>query len=281
MLNFTLANVRPFLFTGLFCLAGASVLTAQEQTPFLETGPHAIPGTIEFEDFDNGGQGISWNEINPADKAPNQGGSTYRGDADVDIEDRPEADGMPARRIVGYVGNGEWLEYTVDVAEAGEYSIEAVVGVGRAGAELGLSIPGEDSTRVLVENQYFFATEGFNDYKTVAFDDPATIMLKAGVQVLRVNIVNFGFNLDNITFTKVGGGSTSVFSAPKVAQLSISPNPSSNGRFLLDEVADWKVYSLVGQMVAAGQGREIDLSLLDRGTYVVRTATAMRKVIFQ
>ncbi len=78
--------------------------------------PHPIPGTIEVEDYDLGGQDIAYFDSD----VPNNGNANYRPDESVDIE---SADGG---YTVGYtdLNNGmEWLEYTVNVTE-GTYDME-------------------------------------------------------------------------------------------------------------------------------------------------------------
>jgi PKD repeat protein len=71
-------------------------------------GPHAVPGTIQAEDFDSGGEGVAYHDAEPA----NLGGA-YRPDEGVDIE---SGGGVTN---VGWVRDGEWLAYTVTPAEPG------------------------------------------------------------------------------------------------------------------------------------------------------------------
>jgi hypothetical protein len=85
-------------------------------TPFGGTA-RAIPGTIQFEDYDVGGEGCSFHDTG----ADNQGGD-YRGTGDggpiegVDIQ--PVGGGEPAGFNLGWVSVGEWLKYTVNVTGA-------------------------------------------------------------------------------------------------------------------------------------------------------------------
>jgi PKD repeat protein len=75
-------------------------------------GPHTIPGTLQAEDYDLGGEGIAYHDTTPG----NEGG-VYRHD-DVDIE-QLDTDGSPN---VGWIRAGEWLGYTVNVSTAGTYT---------------------------------------------------------------------------------------------------------------------------------------------------------------
>ncbi|ACL17370.1 PKD domain-containing protein [Methanosphaerula palustris] len=75
-------------------------------------GLHTIPGTLQAEDYDLGGEGVAYHDTTPG----NEGG-VYRHD-DVDIE-QLDTDGSPN---VGWIRAGEWLGYTVNVSTAGTYT---------------------------------------------------------------------------------------------------------------------------------------------------------------
>nr|WP_330217428.1 PKD domain-containing protein [Methanosphaerula palustris] len=79
-------------------------------TPY--NGPHTIPGTLQAEDYNLGGEGVAYHDTT----AGNEGGA-YRHD-DVDIE-QLDTDGSPN---VGWIRAGEWLAYTVNVTTAGTYN---------------------------------------------------------------------------------------------------------------------------------------------------------------
>lgn len=99
-------------------LAGLTAVSAlagvYKGTPYKT--PHIVPGVIEAEDFDNGGEGISWHDANPGRQ--NGGGQVYR-ETDVDITLRD--DKSP---VITNCAEGEWTKYTIDVAEDGNYAIE-------------------------------------------------------------------------------------------------------------------------------------------------------------
>ncbi|MBN1580014.1 MAG: glycoside hydrolase family 3 C-terminal domain-containing protein [Anaerolineae bacterium] len=88
------------------------------QQPYPGPGPHPIPGKIEAEDYDLGGEGVAYHDATTG----NEGGK-YRGD-DVDIEDTADMDGG---YNVGWIEEGEWLSYTVDVASTSLYDIQVRV----------------------------------------------------------------------------------------------------------------------------------------------------------
>lgn len=76
-------------------------------------GPHTVTATgqtkIEAEDFDNGGEGISYN-------FKNHKSNNYRPDiSDVAIN------GHGSGYVIGNVSGGDWLCYTIEVEDEGEY----------------------------------------------------------------------------------------------------------------------------------------------------------------
>ncbi|MEB2778755.1 Ig-like domain-containing protein, partial [Algoriphagus sp. D3-2-R+10] len=81
-----------------------------------------IPGTVEAENYDLGGQGVGYHDIDSG----NIGGA-YRAD-DVDIEVATEGG-----YSVGWMYLNEWLEYTVNITTAGAYNLDARVAAPGAG----------------------------------------------------------------------------------------------------------------------------------------------------
>ncbi|MDO8588626.1 MAG: carbohydrate-binding protein [Armatimonadota bacterium] len=137
------------------------------QTPF--SGVIAIPGTIQAENYDVGGQNISF-----YDTTPGNGGAVYRSD-DVDIE--PAADTGGGYNI-GWVENGEWMEYTINVAGSGDYSIKFRVAGGPSGGSFRARLDGADLTGL----KSCADTGGFQNWTTIIA--PARYMA-AGQHILR------------------------------------------------------------------------------------------------
>ncbi len=97
------------------------------------TAASPLPGTIQAEDFDDGGKGISY-----FDNSPGNSGGSYRS-TDVDIEGCSDSGGG---FNVGWVAAGEWLAYTVNVASTGSYDLEVRVASERAGGTFHMEIDG-------------------------------------------------------------------------------------------------------------------------------------------
>jgi Carbohydrate binding module (family 6)/Calcineurin-like phosphoesterase len=136
-------------------------------TPF-HGAPVALPGTIEAEDFDDGGTGVAY-----ADTTPGNSGGQYRS-TDVDIESLSEG-GFS----VGWGFAGEWLHYTVNVDTAGAYDIDVSVASDGAGGTFHIEVNGVDKTGpISVPN-----TGGWQTWATVR---KTGVNLAAGVQVWRL-----------------------------------------------------------------------------------------------
>jgi hypothetical protein len=101
---------------------------------------HVIPGTIELEDFDEGGEGVAYHDLDPENQEKKE--PPYR-KTGVDLEWREAASG---KFNVGWTRPGEWLTYTVDVKAAGTYRIDMHVACKGAGGTFRLEFNGVDRT---------------------------------------------------------------------------------------------------------------------------------------
>ena len=146
-----------------------------------------IPGTIQFEDYDLGGNGFAYLDS----AATNTGGATFRTDEDVDIEVCNDVD---AGYNIGFAEAGEWLEYTVDVASAGEYDITLRVACANDGRTVSLSA----NDVVIAKDIAIPNTTGWQVWENVTVPN---ISLSAGKQVIRITIGATDFvNLNYMTF---------------------------------------------------------------------------------
>jgi len=94
----------------------AALRLLPNESPFAGT-PAPVPGQIEAEDFDHGGEGVAYHDLTPG----NQGGQ-YRTDVDVDIIRYPNG-----AYVVNNFQTGEWLQYTIQVPQTGTYRLELLV----------------------------------------------------------------------------------------------------------------------------------------------------------
>jgi len=154
------------------------------QSPYHKT-PVAVPGKIEAEDFDVGMPGDAYWDT---DKI-NHGGE-YRRHVQVDIQ-RCDEGGYD----IGWVEDGEWLEYTVMIDSAGNYDITCRVasidGAGRWRIEIG----GIDITGIMNAPK----TGDWQRFDNVIVHG---VKLPGGKHVMRLVVEKGGFNVNYIQITK-------------------------------------------------------------------------------
>ena len=121
-----------------------------------EGTPWSVPGKVQAEDFDNGGEGIAYHETTEQ----NQYDTSYR-DGAVDIRETQDESGS---YNVGYFEDGEWLEYTVD-PNAGTYDLRLRVASARSGRQLNVTLDGDQLATVDVPN-----TGGWSSWETVTVE---------------------------------------------------------------------------------------------------------------
>ncbi len=160
--------------------------TTAGQTPYGGTA-RPIPGIIQAEDFDNGGEGVAFHDNDTA----NSGGQ-YRSTA-VDIETTSDSGGG---FNVGWIRNGEWLEYTVNVQTAGTYTLAARVASGASSGSFRVEFGGVDKTGTVA----VASTGGWQTWANIS----RSVSLSAGQQVMRIAVLGDDFNLNSLTFTAGG-----------------------------------------------------------------------------
>ena len=157
------------------------------QEPF-KGSPITIPGKLEIEDFDKPGQGKNEDGTSNAsysDDADNHGDSDYRKDTGADLY--AKATGV----VLGYNNTGDWYEYTINVAEAGDYTAVASVATDGTGS-FTLSIDGKSIGEFTVTGSSY---DDFADVKK-------KVTLPAGKHVLRLDVTQEYFDIDYINFVK-------------------------------------------------------------------------------
>ncbi|WP_290744785.1 endo-1,4-beta-xylanase [Fibrobacter sp. UBA4309] len=155
----------------------------------------AIPGKIEAEDFDI--PGVGRNEDGTSndsygDDSENHGDSDYRKGTGVDLYKK--ATGV----IVGYNSEGDWLEWTVNVKEAGDYTMFAAVAAAGSTSSFQLSLDGKELTGVVSVPAATSGEENYDDYNKVS----ANVTLPAGKHILRMDVTGAWFDVDYFTFVK-------------------------------------------------------------------------------
>jgi hypothetical protein len=140
----------------------------KKQTPF-RGGPFNVTSRIEAENFDNGGEGVSFHN------AGRKKHSLYRRTTLELLASTDEDGGF----VVGGTKRGEWLEYTVNVGAAGMYTFQGrFQSVGKGGA-FHVEVDGNDVT-----GRLGIANGGKNGgWKTIS---KRNVSLTSGKHVVRV-----------------------------------------------------------------------------------------------
>ncbi len=171
---------------------------------------HPIPGVIQLEEYDLGGNGIAYNDGTAGSAVTPV--VNYRTDEDVDIETCTDAGGG---YNIGYATNGEWLEYTVNVQVAGNYDLDLRAAASGDSRTVSLSMDGTTiANNIAIPN-----TGGWQTWTTVSVKNVA---LKAGKQVLRLTIGATDYvNLNFVEFKSVVTG----LDDEAFTEYSLYPNP--------------------------------------------------------
>jgi len=179
-----------FLAFGLNSSGGGGTGTGGTDAPYGGTAA-AVPGTVQAENYDTGGQAVAYNVT-----SVNGSANSYRSDG-VDLEATTDTGGG---YDLGWTAAGQWFNYTVNVATAGTYTVGLRLASPNAVTD-GLHIANSAGTN-LSGNVNVPATGGYQTWTTVN----ATVTLPAGTQTLTVDQDNAGWNINYLTFTSTGGG---------------------------------------------------------------------------
>ena len=157
-----------------------------KRTPYSGT-PVGLPGIIQAENFDKGGEGMTFHDSDTKD----EGDAAYR----TDNEGLDLVKGNSGTAI-GYTAGNEWTEYTVNVKEPGEYSFEATCSNGSS-SNGGFTINTVKGTTITqVGKVTVTPTGGWGTYKVMT--GKLTKNLAEGEQILRFTISGANCNIDKV-----------------------------------------------------------------------------------
>ncbi len=218
---------------------GSGTTPPEPQKPFKGTA-WEIPGKIEMEDFDIPGTGRgagldSYSDNDSEDHgAESNDGVSYREGTGVDIYKK--ATGY----IVGYNQAGEWLEYTVNIKEAGDYTMFAAVASANNTSSFKLSIDGNDITEEIAVPQATSGEENYDDYNKVS----TNVTLPAGEHILRFTVTGDWMDIDYINFES---GKDAEDSKP----IGYVDALHSTGKMNYSQATHFDVFSINGKKVAS------------------------------
>lgn len=198
-------------------------------TPFGDSvrkaAPQDIPGKIQCEYFDFGGEGVAFHDsdsINSGSGGLNPADGSYlhefRINEAVDISytkfrnppmDNSEFNFVEPEKdqlYVGWTEPGEWLKYTVDVKNAGKYQLGLMYTSNQNG-KISISVNDQDVTgALLIPTTYVDAdTLAWRQWHHWNYiDNLAAIELEKGIQTITLHTVEKGnMNYDYLNFSLI------------------------------------------------------------------------------
>ena len=158
------------------------------QQPY--SSAHAVPGTFESGLYDQGGNGISYYDVDP-----NIYEANFRPDDEVDA-----ASSSSQGTSIGWIAAGEWVEYSITAA-SGTYDVTLNIASNQAegGTSGSLSMDLDCNPVGLVSSTPL--TGSWDTYQTVTISD---VNVSSGNHILRVTFNSGVYNLGRITFTRTG-----------------------------------------------------------------------------
>ncbi len=190
-----------------------------------KNGAQILPGKLQCEFYDLGGEGIAYHDtdsinsgsgqLNPADGSYL---NEFRINEPVDISYTkfrdPAIDNSPYNFIepekdqlyVGWTKPGEWIKYTVNVEKAGTYQL-GIMFTSNKNGKIAISVNDLDVTGPLLIPSTAVAAETVpwrQWHHWNYLDDIARIDLKKGIQTITIHTVELGdMNYDYINFKRL------------------------------------------------------------------------------
>jgi hypothetical protein len=172
-------------------------------------GPHILSDAATYEllaaDFNYGGEGVGFHDV-----------SGQNWDNPYRIENGDDLS-FPVlvseyNTCVGYTADGEWLLYSLEVRDAGIYTVDFSVS-GIADASFYCSIDDVNSTMVTAPSNgdwgsWYWVCETYGD------QTQPTFLLSAGIHKFKFHMKTDGFNIRAYKFTRIGDFNT--FNGPHI-----------------------------------------------------------------
>lgn len=172
-----------------------------------EFKPHVVPGKIQFEDYNLGGNEVGYFDHSIQDLTQ----YSYRANDLVDLGRNGS--------VVSAIETGEWLEYTIDVEQSGFYKLSVNHST--------TAIPSVNVFSVIQTNNEDTLIGGFECYYTgrgsYFFDEVGEVLLKKGEQVLRFLILNAGVDLDYFELEFISSAYQVFTAFPEHGEIIVSP----------------------------------------------------------
>ena len=214
---------------------------------------HAVPGIVEAENFDTGGQKNGYFDSNET----NEGGQ-YRATEGVDIEICSEG-GFN----YGWTEAGEWTEFLIDVSKTTKYDVKVRTASINATAKFHLELDGEQVGASVPVPQT-------NDWQKFA-DAIVKLDLVKGKHTFRIVTEKGGYSVDKIAFSE--SAVTSLSSENSNTSFTTYPNPIKDRLYVTSKTVPNKIeiYNQLGQLeIENTNASSIDIAGLPNGVYLAK-----------
>ncbi len=232
------------------------------EVPKVPQGPYteaiAIPGIVEAENYDVGGNGYAYYDSDDE----NEGDANFRTDEGVDIVVAGTGKG------IGYTKADEWTEYTVNIAKTGKYDVEALASNGNATIKLTLYLDDKQIASLSGDK-----TEDWDTYTTLT---ATTSELTAGEHILKLKIGADYCNVDYLKFTLEGTDPSGVEEVFQPASIVLAPNPTDGAFSVISpqKVVKVEVFDMVGTRMLSQEDVSGKIATgLRSGIYLVKIYT--------
>lgn len=140
--------------------------------PFV-TGGFNFSGIIQAEEFNVGSNGSAYSDFSSGNHFGTPSYPQANASSDVDIKDDPN---QSNNHIIGYLEQGEWLRYSINVPETGEYRIRAKTHSTESNRSLQLYFNEEMKGDIPVPTVGNWDDESISDWIAINLDKGETVM---------------------------------------------------------------------------------------------------------
>ena len=166
---------------------------------------------------------------------------------------------------VGWMNSKDWMEYEIDVAVAGEYSLDCGVATDKSTGRFKLYIDDVSLVSVTVPNTGSWST--FEEVSKV-------VSLEEGIHTLKFLVKGDGFSIDYFDFQEYVDPATGLAASSKTERQIFYPNPSTDIIRFTDVTAGAvTIYNMNGKLVKSktpiSEGAQLNLSDLSSGFYMI------------